>query len=355
MGLAELMFSISVTYSRTIILFCFQVNIFTLCLLAFVVLAMGSSSEVEEDDMALSESSRSARFLRLRWPSKKIRIKKRIGPLGLVPLKQPISSSTIPSIQKKNKLLIKKKQRIQKPPTKLAPTRDRTRDQIQKPKPVFKKKPLLKKNLPKRHLPSHKKPKAILAPPHSTPRKPSTPSTPIRRPPPKRIGQIADERFFFGRGRKRRRPQGKKPSKPQGNYKAPKKPKKQKKRPSRPKYKRPKPKPKPTKGYKPPPKKTTTYKPTTKAPSYEEPTAPPYKPPAAPSYEAPSYGVEVTSFKPPAEVYEPSTDVDNFPSFPNPDFPEFMASFMPDFNFDFAKINCKYSLLDVAHRVFYCF
>ena len=345
------MISTSVTYSRTIILFCFQVNIFTLCLLAFVVLAMGSSSEVEEDDMALSESLRSARFLRFKWPSKKIRIKKRIGPLGLVPAK-PISSSTIPSIQKKNKLL-SKKQRIQKPPTKLVPTRDRTREiQKQKPKPVFKKKPL-KKSLPKRHLPSHKKPKAILAPPHSTPRKPSTPSTPIRRPPPKRIGQIADERFFF-RGRKRRRPQGK-PSKPQGNYKAPKKPKKQQKRPSRPKYKRPKPKPKPTKGYKKPPKKTTTYKPTTKAPSYEKPTAPPYKPPAAPSYEAPSYGVEVTSFKPPAEVYEPSTDVDNFPSFPNPDFPEFMASFMPDFNFDFAKINCKYSLLDVAHRVFYCF
>ena len=75
--------------------------------------------------------------------------------------------------------------------------------------------------------------------------------------------------------------------------------------------------------------KTTTYKPTTKAP------APAYKP------TEPSYEVEVTSYKPSEAVYQPTHDVDEFPDFPDLGAPDFMSSFMPDFNFDINKINCK--------------
>ena len=170
---------------------------------------------------------------------------------------------------------------------------------------------------------------------------------------PKRIGHIAEDRFFFGRPRRR----------PQNNYKAPpkqkkrppkrpaKRPSKYKKRPKKPKkakggYKKPAPKP---------PKKepASTYKPTT---TKEPPKSTYASPPApSPSYSPPSYEVEVTSYKPPAAVYEPSTDVDNFPKFPNPDFPDFMASFMPDFNFDFDKINCKFLKLTYIYIYIYKF
>ena len=112
----------------------------------------------------------------------------------------------------------------------------------------------------------------------------------------KKQGLPADDRFFFPRRNK----------------------KKQRKR--RPSHKRPKTTKRPT--------KKTTQKPVT------------YKP-VTTTYK-PQYDVEVTSYKPPQEVYRPSANVDSFPDFPKPDFPDLSSDFMPDFNFEINKINCKF-------------
>ncbi len=125
----------------------------------------------------------------------------------------------------------------------------------------------------------------------------------------KKQGLPADDRFFFPRRNKRKQKKQKK--RPQGGYR------------------RPKPQP----SYK--PKPTTTSKPyqppkTTKQASYK------------PS--PPSYDIEVTSYKPPQEVYKPSSNVDQFPDFETPNFPDLSSDFMPNFDFDFNKISCKSKL-----------
>lgn len=113
----------------------------------------------------------------------------------------------------------------------------------------------------------------------------------------KKQGLPADDRFFFPRRNKKQK---------------------------RPKQKRPNRRPKP--------------KPTTKAPvTYKTTTKAPYKP----ITRQPSYDVKVTSYRPPKEVYRPSTDVDNFPDFSPPDFPDLSSDFMPNFDFEINKINCK--------------
>ena len=131
----------------------------------------------------------------------------------------------------------------------------------------------------------------------------------------KKQGAVADERFFFpARGKRRPRPSKKKP----------------KKRPS--KYRRPKPKPQTI--YKPKPTVKKPKKPkTTKAPAYR---------PVEPITEYPD--IEITSYKPPKDVYKQSSDAissDDFPEFSKPNFPDLSSDFMPNFDFEINKINCE--------------
>ena len=296
------------------------------CFFVFLTLCIvySQAQKLEDlDDLITAESSqensRSARFLKLpNLLKRKIRIKKRIGPVDA-------GHHLNPSVPRK-RLHVKKNRPLAKrppPPPKGGKVGKRLLGPVPPPqasrpvRPLVKKQPLKlqvkqqvkqirPQKLPTRFLNKKHLNNEIIRQPQGPP--PQGPNRFLKKP------SVADERFFFGnRGRRRPRP----------SYK--------KKQPKRRPHKRPnKYRPKPQAPKKTKPKKTTTYKPkTTKAP------APAYKP------TEPSYEVEVTSYKPPKNVYEPAHNVDEFPDFPEPDFPDFMASFMPDFNFDINKINCK--------------
>ena len=290
--------------------------------ISLIILAVDAQVDLEDlDDLITAESnskettqSRNARFLKMPALFKrKIRIKKRIGPLD--PARPPFN----PSVPRQ-RLHMKRPQPVVKrpvppapvakypkvgkmgrlgpvPPPQPVPARPSALRPKQQKRPVA---PRPVKKLPSRHL---NKKQLHSKEPIFNDIRPQGPQRILKKP-------IADERFFFGnRGRRRPRPQYKKKKPKRRPHKRPAK---------RPKVQKPK-----------APKKQTTYKTTTKAPAY--------KPPAT----EPTYEVEVTSYKPSEEVYQPSHNVDEFPDFPEPDFPDFMASFMPDFNFDINKINCK--------------
>ena len=324
------------------------------------------------------ESQRSARFLR--WPSlaknpNKFRIKKRLGPYpGPMPI--PTLDPSIPKKRlhvKQPVLLAKRPMRSQGglrsnpkvykkiarkgplggklPPKGPVPTARRPASSSRRPprklplpvppkgliapktpaRAIYKKKlkhktPLIKKN-PVQKKPQRSKNKKVI-PAKALQEKPVTnklnnrlvpvltPAGPVVTKHLKKQGAIADDRFFFpARGKRRPRPSKKKP----------------KKRPS--KYRRPKPKPQII--YKPKPTSKKPKKPkTTKAPAY--------KPVQAYNTEAPD--VEVTSYKPPKDVYKQSSDAissDDFPEFTKPNFPDLSSDFMPNFDFEINKINCE--------------
>ena len=301
--------------------FCLQGYLLFSLAISLTILASAEAQDYDYledlDDLITAESqsqSRNARFLKM--PSlfkRKIRIKKRIGPLDPRPPFNPAGPRQRLHMKRPQQPLVKRPQpppsvakypKVGKmgrlgpvPPPQPSPARPNGLRPKKQPRPAA---PRPVKKLPSRHL--NKKQLHSVEKPIYNEIRPQGPQRILKKP-------MADERFFFGnRGRRRPRPQYKK--------------KKPKRRPHKRPAKRPvahKPKA---------PKKTTTYKTTTKAPAYK---------PTEPSYE-----VEVTSYKPSEAVYEPTHDVDEFPAFPNPDFPDFMASFMPDFNFDINKINCKF-------------
>ena len=106
--------------------------------------------------------------------------------------------------------------------------------------------------------------------------------------------------------------------------------------------------------YRRPPQKRPTYPPKAKPTEAAHKPADPYKT-TTPSYSTttkaaayqptPQTPQEVTSYKPPADVYNPSEDVDSFPEFPEPNFPDFTSGFIPNFNFEIPKVNREYTIV----------
>ena len=295
-------------------------------------------SEDLSEDLTSMESQRSARFLRWPSPSRKVRIKKRLGPYpGALPptldpskakmrlhVKQPVMLAKRP--MRSNPMVYKKVARkgplgVKLPPRGPVPSPKRPRKMPLPlppkglkspkvpPKAIYKKK--LKQKTPGSLMknPAYKKPypnkkvvpaQGLEKPVINEVNKRVVPSqagiVPTKHQ--KKQGVVADERFFFpARGKRRPRPSKKKP----------------KKRPS--KYRRPKPKPKPQPVYKPKPTKKPKKPKTTKAPVYKP----------QPITDYPS---EITSYKPPKDVYNPSSNVDTFPEFSKPNFPDLSSTLL---------------------------
>ena len=313
-----------------------KVLLFIGCFIIISVLAQDFSEDYE--DQVSLESTRSSRFLR--WPSrsKKVRIKKRLGPL---PPQIPPSMEPMKVVSKKRlaprPLRSSKPVKVYKKQSRKGPLGVKMPKRGLKPAKKVPRKIHLPKGPPKSTHKKHKKVQKIVQKPVV-----SNEVFKLKRQPPslryqKKQGLVADERFFFPNRGSKRRPRPQKYKRPSGGYRRPKP--------------RPKPsysKPKPTKAatYKTTTKKATykpTKKPTYEEPSYEEPE-PSYEAPAPsyqPSSKPQSYDIEVTTYSPPKSVYEPSKDVDNFPKFPSPNFPDLSSDFMPNFDFEISKINCK--------------
>merc|ERR1712050_38193 len=335
------------------------------CFVAFTLAATSEEAEIIEDilkienessedilktendsseDMSSSESVRSARFLRWPKPSKKIKLRKRLGhpsPQNLDPMKPkkrlhvktPLFMAKRP--MRANPMVYKKVARkgplgVKLPPRgpEPSPQRGLKRGPIPIPQRGHKTPRKLPMPVPPKNLKAPKAPpRAIYKKqlkhknlvPKKTQNKKVVPALGLEKPVinevvnkkivpkpagplatkqhQKKQGLLADERFFFPTRPKRRpRPSKKRPKKRPSKYRRPK----------------PQPKPKPQAVYKPKPtKKPARYpKTTTKA-------APVYKP-APTGYP----DVEITSYKPPQNVYNPSSDVDNFPAFSKPNFPD---------------------------------
>ena len=367
--------------------FSLQGNTFTFififgCLLASSLAQSSAEEEVEDltDDLTSMESQRSARFLR--WPSlsknpNKFRIKKRLGPYpGPMPIptldpsipknrlhvKQPVLLAKRPMRPqyegglRSNRMIYKKVARkgpltgklppkgpvptprrpassSRRPPRKLplplpplglkspkSPARVIYKKQLKHKTPLIKKNPIHKKpqrSKNKKVIPAKALKEKLVTKKLNNRLVPVlTPAGPVATKHQKKQGVAqADDRFFFpARGKRRPRPSKKKP----------------KKRPS--KYRRPKPKPQTI--YKPKPTAKKPKKPkTTKAPAYR---------PVAHNTETPD--IEVTSYKPPKDVFKQSSDAissDDFPEFSKPDFPDLSSDFMPNFDFEINKINCE--------------